>query len=630
MAIHDISVPIQPGMHIYRNNPGYSRSLYQAIADGAEANVSELDLGAHTGTHVDGPAHFYDGGAGTEVLDLDAMIGPCLIVEIPDRGLEPIDAAALEATRAPAGTERLLLKTTNSQLWDRGEFTHDFIRLDKSGAEWVLERGIRLIGIDYLSIGDGDAHRALLGEADRRARGPRPARDRARPLRADLPADAPRRRLRRRPLAGRASRPRRLGRGPAAPLSPFGLDMDGSEALDELAETERLLQAYADERGLQLRPEYPWPGALPPAEQPGPVKHAMWSLAGRFPGGATGRLRHQATFGKVHGDELDVGLQHTIMVCRMPESVGYVPMLCCRPKELMSGMYYWGGDQRKRQSQVFESVELDRRYEVELAPGQSQQWLCQLFTPKFIDWLAHETPQDFGFKLDLGVFTCELPEWRGQEGSTERQVRPDYLDRLAAVGGTVAGRIRDEILEEAGTRGISEVDSAAAYADWANAKKHGKIVGSILVRRQAARRRRRRRQVDQEVGRRSRHRDRVARRASTPAGSAWRCRRSRRFGPRRARHHRPRGLGRLARVREPGRHAPRVHRRGHAGCPARARCPSAGSMPTTSASPPSARASPPEALEHALGLGYGLSTSKDGICVYMRTRAPRRAPRSTS
>ncbi len=253
--------------------------------------------------------------------------------------------------------------------------------------------------------------------------------------------------------------------------------MDGSGALAELAETERRLQEYADERGLQLRPEYPWPGALPPAEQPGPIKHAMWALAGRFPGGAVGRLRHQATFGK---QIVDVGLQHTLMVCRIPESVGYVPMLCCRPKELGSGTYYWGGDQRKRQSKVFESVELDRRYEVELAPGQSQQWLYQLFTPKFIDWLAHETPQDFGFKLDLGVFTCELPEWRGQEGSTNRQVRPDYLDRLAQIGGTVAGRIRDEVLEEAGSRGISQVDSAAAYAEWANAKKHGRIVGSIL------------------------------------------------------------------------------------------------------------------------------------------------------
>ncbi len=162
MAIHDVSVPIHEGMPIYRGNPGYSRSLHQAIAEGATANVSRLDMGAHTGTHVDGPSHFYDGGPGTEVLDIEAMLGPCVVVEIPDRGLDPIDGAALEAAAIPEGSERVLLKTTNSKLWEQAEFTHDFIRLDKSGAAFVLERGIRLIGIDYLSIGDGDAHLALL------------------------------------------------------------------------------------------------------------------------------------------------------------------------------------------------------------------------------------------------------------------------------------------------------------------------------------------------------------------------------------------------------------------------------------------------------------------------------------
>lgn len=162
MAIHDISVPIHEGMPIYRGNPGYSRSLHQAIAEGATANVSRLDLGAHTGTHVDGPSHFYDDGPGTEVLDIEAMIGACVVVEIPERGLDPIDRNALEATEIPDGSERVLLKTTNSRLWEQREFTHDFIRLDESGAVFVLERGIRLIGIDYLSIGDGGAHLALL------------------------------------------------------------------------------------------------------------------------------------------------------------------------------------------------------------------------------------------------------------------------------------------------------------------------------------------------------------------------------------------------------------------------------------------------------------------------------------
>jgi arylformamidase len=163
MAIHDISVPIREGMPIYHDNPGFSRVLDSALAKGAGANVSRLEMGAHTGTHVDGPFHFYDGADGTEVLDLAAMIGACEVVEVAERGLRPIDAEALQAAAIPTGAERVLLKTTNSQLWDRDEFTHDFIRLDGSGAEFVLDRGIRLIGIDYLSIGDADAHHALLG-----------------------------------------------------------------------------------------------------------------------------------------------------------------------------------------------------------------------------------------------------------------------------------------------------------------------------------------------------------------------------------------------------------------------------------------------------------------------------------
>lgn len=164
MAIHDISVPIHEGMPIYRDNPGFSRVLDSALAAGAGANISRLEMGAHTGTHIDGPSHFYDGGDGTEVLELAAMLGRCEVVELAERGLRPIDAEALREAAIPEGAERVLLKTTNSELWERDSFTHDFIRLDGSGAEFVLEREIRLIGIDYLSIGDADAHHALLAK----------------------------------------------------------------------------------------------------------------------------------------------------------------------------------------------------------------------------------------------------------------------------------------------------------------------------------------------------------------------------------------------------------------------------------------------------------------------------------
>lgn len=103
---------------------------------------------------------------------------------------------------------------------------------------------------------------------------------------------------------------------------------DESEALEGLRRSEERLGDYARSCGLVLREEQPYPGYLPAAQQPGPVKHAVWSLAGKLPGGTVGRLHHQAVFGSVFGT--DIAGQHTLMVCRIPESVGYVPMLACR------------------------------------------------------------------------------------------------------------------------------------------------------------------------------------------------------------------------------------------------------------------------------------------------------------
>ena len=197
-------------------------------------------------------------------------------------------------------------------------------------------------------------------------------------------------------------------------------------------------------------------------------------MSGRLPGGAVGRLRHQAVFGTTFG--IDVAGQHTIMVCRLPETVGYVPMVCVRPDEVMSGMYFWGGDSRPRAERTFESAELERRFVIEVARGQAENWLFQLFSPSFIDWLAHETPRDFGFKLDSGVFTCETPQWRGQPSGEAALL--DNLDLLATAGGRAAGRLRDEVLEEENLGDAP--DSAAAHAEWASARKHGRIVGLLL------------------------------------------------------------------------------------------------------------------------------------------------------
>ncbi len=155
--------------------------------------------------------------------------------------------------------------------------------------------------------------------------------------------------------------------------------MSETEALEGLRRSEEKLRAYGAEHGLVLREESPWPGYVPAAQQPGPVKHAVWSLAGVLPGGAIGRLRHQAIFGSTFG--MDVAGQHTLMICRIPESVGYVPYLGCRPDTIGGAMYAWDNDNRPKQSQVFESVELERRYKVEVAAGQAQNWIYQLLPP---------------------------------------------------------------------------------------------------------------------------------------------------------------------------------------------------------------------------------------------------------
>jgi RpiB/LacA/LacB family sugar-phosphate isomerase len=160
-VMHDVSVPIRSDMHIYRGNPGVRLERHESIADGAHANVSRLQLGVHSGTHVDGALHFIDGAAGTEALSLETLVGRGEVVDATS--LEgDIDEAALGSLNLP-DADRLLLKTKNSALWEQPEFTHDFIRLTGSGARYLIERGVRLIGIDYLSIGDENAHRELLG-----------------------------------------------------------------------------------------------------------------------------------------------------------------------------------------------------------------------------------------------------------------------------------------------------------------------------------------------------------------------------------------------------------------------------------------------------------------------------------
>jgi arylformamidase len=158
----DVSVTIRPKMPIYAGNPGVAIERRQSIERGDGANVSRLELGAHTGTHVDAPCHFIPDGAGADELALDAFVGPCIVADAT-HATGQLDRRLVDSLSLPARCDRILLKTPNSQLWERDAFTSDFVRLTGGGAEALIERGVRAVGIDYLSIGDPDAHRALLG-----------------------------------------------------------------------------------------------------------------------------------------------------------------------------------------------------------------------------------------------------------------------------------------------------------------------------------------------------------------------------------------------------------------------------------------------------------------------------------
>ena len=161
MEIFDVSVPIRPGMVTYEGDPQVTIERTASIAEGATANISRLDFGVHTGTHVDAPLHFLDGAPGTESLALDVLVGPAAVVDATVVE-NVLDEKALRALDLPAGPERLIFKTSNSRLWELDEFSHDFVRLSGDGARHLIALGVRLVGIDYLSIGDEEAHRELL------------------------------------------------------------------------------------------------------------------------------------------------------------------------------------------------------------------------------------------------------------------------------------------------------------------------------------------------------------------------------------------------------------------------------------------------------------------------------------
>jgi arylformamidase len=166
VTIYDISVPISESLVVWPGDPPVRITQPNHLDRGDVATVTRLEMSAHFGTHVDAPVHFVRGGAGVEALDLGALVGLALVAEARD--VDALTADVLAELAIPLGAERVLFRTRNSDLWARGEraFCEDFVAITEDGARWLIERGIRLVGVDYLSVGPFDSpvptHRMLL------------------------------------------------------------------------------------------------------------------------------------------------------------------------------------------------------------------------------------------------------------------------------------------------------------------------------------------------------------------------------------------------------------------------------------------------------------------------------------
>jgi arylformamidase len=165
MKLIDVSLPLDSNLPIYPGNTPFQVEAIKRIAKGGSSNVSTLHMSAHAGTHVDAPRHFYDDGAGVEQLSLELLCGRARVIELMTRkAVTADDLARFDLTE----DVRLLIKTHNSKLWGSPMFHSDYIGVTEPAAKFLVEHGVKLLGVDYVSVEEfkkpgAPAHRTLLG-----------------------------------------------------------------------------------------------------------------------------------------------------------------------------------------------------------------------------------------------------------------------------------------------------------------------------------------------------------------------------------------------------------------------------------------------------------------------------------
>jgi arylformamidase len=165
MKLIDVTVPLDDNLPTYPGNTPFTLEPIKRIARGDSSNVSTLRMSAHAGTHVDAPRHFFDGAPGVDALPLEMLLGRTRVVEISSRsGIGAAQLAPLDFS----DDVRVLFKTSNSWLWGQAAFHEDFVGVTASGAEHLVTHGIKVVGVDYLSVEafktpGAPAHHVLLG-----------------------------------------------------------------------------------------------------------------------------------------------------------------------------------------------------------------------------------------------------------------------------------------------------------------------------------------------------------------------------------------------------------------------------------------------------------------------------------
>lgn len=164
MKLIDVSVPLDATLPTYPGNTPFSLEAIKRLAQGDSSNVSTIHMSVHGGTHVDAPRHFFDDRGGAETLPLDMLVGRTRVVEIASRRIAAEDLAAIDLSE----DVRVLIKTHNSRLWGSPAFHADFAGVTESGARHLVDHGVKVVGVDYLSVEEfrkpgAPAHHVLLG-----------------------------------------------------------------------------------------------------------------------------------------------------------------------------------------------------------------------------------------------------------------------------------------------------------------------------------------------------------------------------------------------------------------------------------------------------------------------------------